>query len=243
MTINNLASGAYPSRSASVPIASRSYCRAACTRPKADGRQLASARRASAPRRLRARARAAARVTDGASQNASSTTTTSTTVRQARGRPVPDVPRHDVARGVGRQTARSGSSPTRRAGVAGCLDVVTFTFQSLGSGTPPGYVVEYKDPPFSDGDPPREVSARGRRLPGRGDLARCERRHHQGGHAAHLLREPVAAVRGASSPRDGPQVRRRARQRPVGDRARCQAAVPRRLRGQSRRGSASTSVR
>ena len=43
------------------------------------------------------------------------------------------------------------------AGVAGCLDQVTFTFQSLGNGTPPGYVVEYRDPPFSDGDPPREV--------------------------------------------------------------------------------------
>lgn len=47
------------------------------------------------------------------------------------------------------------------AGVAGCLDVVTFTFQSLGSGTPPGYVVEYKEPPFSDGDPPREISLDG----------------------------------------------------------------------------------
>ena len=29
------------------------------------------------------------------------------------------------------------------------------------SGTPPGYVVEYKDPPFSDGDPPREVEVDG----------------------------------------------------------------------------------
>jgi hypothetical protein len=47
------------------------------------------------------------------------------------------------------------------AGVAGCLDVVTFTFQSLGNGTPPGYIVEYKDPPFSDGDPPHEVPVDG----------------------------------------------------------------------------------
>ena len=47
------------------------------------------------------------------------------------------------------------------AGAAGCLDVVTFTFQSLGERHPPGYVVEYKDPPFSDGDPPREVTVDG----------------------------------------------------------------------------------
>jgi hypothetical protein len=38
------------------------------------------------------------------------------------------------------------------AGAIGCLDQVTFLFQSLGNGTPPGYVVEYKDPPFTDGD-------------------------------------------------------------------------------------------
>jgi hypothetical protein len=47
------------------------------------------------------------------------------------------------------------------AGVAGCLDQVTFTFRSVGSATPPGYVVEYKDPPFADGDPPNPVSLDG----------------------------------------------------------------------------------
>jgi hypothetical protein len=47
------------------------------------------------------------------------------------------------------------------AGVAGCLDRVTFVFQSLGGGMSPGYVVEYMDPPFSDGDPPREVTLDG----------------------------------------------------------------------------------
>ena len=41
------------------------------------------------------------------------------------------------------------------AGAAGCLDEVTFTFQPLGDGTPPGYEVKYQDPdkePFKDGD-------------------------------------------------------------------------------------------
>jgi len=47
------------------------------------------------------------------------------------------------------------------AGVAGCLDQVTFTFRSVGGVTPPGYVVEYKDPPFADGDPPVPVSLEG----------------------------------------------------------------------------------
>jgi hypothetical protein len=47
------------------------------------------------------------------------------------------------------------------AGAVGCLDQVTFTFDSLGQGTPPGYVVEYQDPPFLNGDPPREITPDG----------------------------------------------------------------------------------
>jgi hypothetical protein len=47
------------------------------------------------------------------------------------------------------------------AGIAGCLDQVTFTFRPVGGVIPPGYLVEYQDPPFSDGDPPREVSLDG----------------------------------------------------------------------------------
>jgi hypothetical protein len=50
------------------------------------------------------------------------------------------------------------------AGVDGCLDRVTFTFQSLGDATPPGYVVQYVDPaqhPFLDGTPPTPVSLPG----------------------------------------------------------------------------------
>jgi hypothetical protein len=47
------------------------------------------------------------------------------------------------------------------AGIAGCLDEVTFTFRSVNSLTPPGYVVEYQDGPFSDGDPPRPISLDG----------------------------------------------------------------------------------
>ena len=50
------------------------------------------------------------------------------------------------------------------AGVDACLDQVTFTFRSLGNGTPPGYVVQYVDParqPFTDGTPPVPISLPG----------------------------------------------------------------------------------
>ncbi len=50
------------------------------------------------------------------------------------------------------------------AGAVGCLDQVTFTFRSLGDGTPPGYTVEYQDPaqdPIVDGDPPQPISLPG----------------------------------------------------------------------------------
>ena len=50
------------------------------------------------------------------------------------------------------------------AGEQSCLDAVTFTFQSLGNGTPPGYTVGYRDPakdPFLDGDPPSPIEVPG----------------------------------------------------------------------------------
>jgi hypothetical protein len=50
------------------------------------------------------------------------------------------------------------------AGAIGCLDQVTFTFRSVGDGTPPGYTVRYQDPaqePFLDGDPPQPISVPG----------------------------------------------------------------------------------
>jgi hypothetical protein len=50
------------------------------------------------------------------------------------------------------------------AGAIGCLDQVTFTFRSVGDGTPPGYTVQYQDPaqePFLDGDPPQPISVPG----------------------------------------------------------------------------------
>ena len=50
------------------------------------------------------------------------------------------------------------------AGAQGCLDVVTFTFQTPGDGTPPGYTVSYRDPqkdPFRDGDPPSPIDVPG----------------------------------------------------------------------------------
>ncbi len=50
------------------------------------------------------------------------------------------------------------------AGVLGCLDVVTLTFQTRGDGTPPGYTVGYRDPakePFQDGDPLENIEVPG----------------------------------------------------------------------------------
>jgi hypothetical protein len=50
------------------------------------------------------------------------------------------------------------------AGAVGCLDQVTFTFRSLGDGTPPGYTVQYQNPdeqPFLDGDPPAPIALPG----------------------------------------------------------------------------------
>ena len=47
------------------------------------------------------------------------------------------------------------------AEVVGCLDRVTFTFQSLGDGTPPGYSVAYRDidaEPLLDGGKPDLVT-------------------------------------------------------------------------------------
>jgi hypothetical protein len=94
----------------------------------------------------------------GTSQTMSSTTTTSTP-----GAPAGPCP---TFHGTTTRAASVGDRPIglltdATAGIAGCLDEVTFTFQSLGNGTPPGYVVEYKDPPFSDGDPPRELALDG----------------------------------------------------------------------------------
>lgn len=50
------------------------------------------------------------------------------------------------------------------AGAQGCLDVVTFTFQTRGDGTPPGYTVGYRNvqiDPFKDGDPPSPIDVPG----------------------------------------------------------------------------------
>jgi hypothetical protein len=98
----------------------------------------------------------------GGTQNASSTSTTTTTTIA----PQPAAAACPGFHGTMLRAASAGERPVglltdASAGAAGCLDVVTFTFRSLGGGTPPGYVVEYKDPPFSDGDPPREVTVDG----------------------------------------------------------------------------------
>jgi hypothetical protein len=50
------------------------------------------------------------------------------------------------------------------AGAEGCLDIVTFTLQSKGDGTPPGYDVGYRDvekDPIMQGDPPEAITVPG----------------------------------------------------------------------------------
>jgi hypothetical protein len=73
-------------------------------------------------------------------------------------------------------TSLTSSGPTApaflvdaTADAAGCLDVVTLTFQTRGDGTPPGYTVGYRDQskqPFQDGDPPSDI-----KIPGDAALA------------------------------------------------------------------------
>jgi hypothetical protein len=99
---------------------------------------------------------------DGGSSNATPATTT-VAPEPAAGASTPACP---PFHGSTVRAASVGQRPIglltdASAGEAGCLDEVTFSFQSLGNGTPPGYVVEYQDPPFSDGDPPVGVSLAG----------------------------------------------------------------------------------
>ncbi len=103
---------------------------------------------------------------DSGSSSSTSAPTTTTTGPATDGRPVlPPAPcgtfHGSMARAQSVGPRPAGLLTDAFAGAAGCLDQVTLLFQSLGNGTPPGYVVEYKDPPFTDGDPPVEVSLDG----------------------------------------------------------------------------------
>jgi hypothetical protein len=97
---------------------------------------------------------------DRGSSQTSSAATSTTTVAPAPAGPCP------TFHGTTARAESVGSRPLglltdATAGAAGCLDQVTFTFRSVGSVTPPGYVVEYQTPPFSNGDPPRAVTLDG----------------------------------------------------------------------------------
>jgi hypothetical protein len=106
----------------------------------------------------------------GGSNAASSTSTTARPVTPPPSSAAPAPPPCAPFRGVTSEL-RSGEprSPglltDASAGAAGCLDQVTFTFMSLGDGTPPGYDVKYKTDldqhPFMDGDPPAPISLPG----------------------------------------------------------------------------------
>jgi hypothetical protein len=101
----------------------------------------------------------------GGSDDASRATTTST--------PPPTVPgASDQCAGFrGATTQINSIGPTApgfltdaTAGAQGCLDVVTFTFQTRGDGTPPGYSIGYRNveiDPFTDGDPPSPIDVPG----------------------------------------------------------------------------------
>ena len=105
---------------------------------------------------------------DGESAQASSTSTTATTAAPVATQPGAS----DTCpwfRGATTQLTSSGPTAPAflidaTAGAQGCIDVVTFTLQTRGDGTPPGYTVRYRDPekePFLDGDPPSAIDVPG----------------------------------------------------------------------------------
>jgi hypothetical protein len=99
----------------------------------------------------------------GAEGASSSSTTTSTTAPA----PVTTLAGASDCNGFrGSTTSLTSSGPTAAgflidatAGAQGCLDVVTLTFQTRGDGTPPGYVVRYRDvtkEPFTEAPQPAD---------------------------------------------------------------------------------------
>ena len=107
----------------------------------------------------------------GSDEAASSTTTTARPRprrtgdhRRRRLGPVPGVPGLDHRRSRRPGRPHPAFLIDATAGAQGCLDVVTLTFQTRGDGTPPGYIVGYRDrtkEPFIDGDPPSEIDVPG----------------------------------------------------------------------------------
>jgi hypothetical protein len=102
----------------------------------------------------------------GNSATAPTTTLAPTTTTAA---PAPTTPACAPFRGV--TTTLRSVGPTApgflvdaTAGASGCLDRVTFTFDSGAALEPPGYVVGYRDAakhPFVDGDPPVPIDVPG----------------------------------------------------------------------------------
>jgi hypothetical protein len=101
----------------------------------------------------------------GGGDDASSSSTTSSTTAA----PVTTLAGASDCNGFrGSTTSLTSSGPNApgflvdaTAGAQGCLDVVTLTFQTRGDGTPPGYVVRYRDvtkEPFTEAAPPTDAS-------------------------------------------------------------------------------------
>jgi hypothetical protein len=102
----------------------------------------------------------------GGASDTSSPTPPSTTTAAADGVGTPPASGCPTFSGGTARAESYGSRPIglltdATAGQAGCLDQVTFFFRSLGDGIPPGYVVEYADPPFRDGEPARQIPVDG----------------------------------------------------------------------------------
>ncbi len=101
------------------------------------------------------------------SGDSSSSTTTTTTAPTAGAVPTSATPDSACAtfRGATQSLSSTGERPASLlidadAESIGCLDKVTFTFETLGNGLPPGYSVAYRDlnaEPLKDGD--TEISA------------------------------------------------------------------------------------
>src|SRR5262245_51522197 len=166
--MRSLASAAWPSRSASVPIATDRTSGVACAPPTSPLGTLTQVRArwvrgvVVCALALTAAACGGGNDTSNASKRSDSSPTTTTV-------PVVPVALPDACPTIHGTTTIAQSSGPRPpglltdadAGAEGCLDRVTFYFESLGDGTPPGYRVAYQDPPFTDGDPPEEIAVDG----------------------------------------------------------------------------------
>src|SRR4051812_10479649 len=141
--MSNVASGACPSRSASVAMVASAYLSHSRRHPiqvASEPVKSRSARLAVAAMTLAAGLGAGCQ---GDGDKPRSTATTGTVARTTPGVCAGFRGATTVLQSVG--PTAPGLLTSADAGAIGCLDQVTFTFRSIGDGTPPRYTVEHED--------------------------------------------------------------------------------------------------